>query len=520
MKKNFNINISGIIFHIDDDAYDKLNQYLQQLKRYFDAQEGGAEIVNDIEARIAELLAEKMTDKKQVVTIEDVTQIIEVMGAPQDMQDDDQDHSEPSDTPYERPKRLYRDPDNKIIGGIGGGMAAYFNIDPIWFRLAFVLSFFVVGPLAYIVFWIAIPMARTTSEKLEMRGKRVNINNIENSVREEVKEVGENLNKYTQQAKNHFRTNKNRYKETGSTVSKGVGEILKFGVRLLAIFSGILILIIGLTFVTAIILLLLAPDFPLIFTDGIPFPFHVPSFLDAFLTSGLSFTLSLLGTLILVGLPLIGLIVLGLRMIIGPRMNTGQFGSTALIVWLIALFTTTASAFFTAKHFTISERQRETVAELTVKDQPYTFSIKNGQNLPNSYQHTKYIFKNMESQNMDIRHNFRGIPGISFQHTTDSVISVEMITSAYGFNERDALQKCDRISYGVQIINNQVILDPFFSIPKEDKFRGQDLSIRVYLPDGANIRIDESLDDIANPWFLDANKVYVMENEKLTKNNN
>ena len=124
MKKSLNININGIIFHIDEDAYEKLNAYLERLKKHFSQQEGGGEVVNDIEARIAELLREKMDENKQVVTIEDIDEIIRKLGEPAEMMDDEEQEEKPPRFNFDQPKRLYRDPENKIIGGVGGGMGA------------------------------------------------------------------------------------------------------------------------------------------------------------------------------------------------------------------------------------------------------------------------------------------------------------------------------------------------------------------------------------------------------------
>ncbi|MEA3504527.1 MAG: PspC domain-containing protein, partial [Bacteroidota bacterium] len=202
MKKNFTINIKGIIFNIDDDAFDKLNDYLNRLKQHFSTQESGEDVVSDIEARIAELLQERINDKKQVITIEDIEQIIKILGEPYEMDENEAEEEKPSHSSFRpKTKQLFRDPDNRIIGGVGGGLGTYFNTDPLWFRLLFVASFFATGPLTYLIFWIAVPLARTTSDRLNMKGKKINIDNIEKSVKEEVKNVSESFNNYTGKAK-------------------------------------------------------------------------------------------------------------------------------------------------------------------------------------------------------------------------------------------------------------------------------------------------------------------------------
>jgi len=188
MKKTVSINISGIIFHIDDDAYERLNRYLNSIKRHFSKMDGRDELVTDIESRIAELLQEKIQDTKQVISIEDINQVISMMGEPAEM-DEDTD-TEPVRShktySYSRAKRLYRDPDGNMISGVSNGLAAYFNIDPVWFRILFIGTLFFggAGLIAYIILWIIVPEAITTAEKLEMRGEPVNGSNIERSIRD------------------------------------------------------------------------------------------------------------------------------------------------------------------------------------------------------------------------------------------------------------------------------------------------------------------------------------------------
>ena len=139
MKKTLTVNLGGTVYHIDDDAYRLLDDYLANLKHFFRKQEGAEEIVNDIEIRIAELFAEKVSAGKQVITIADVEEIIARVGKPEDFGVSD-DESEPhkkeqtasSGQGYTRTttaRRLFRDPDNKLLGGVASGLAAYFDWD-------------------------------------------------------------------------------------------------------------------------------------------------------------------------------------------------------------------------------------------------------------------------------------------------------------------------------------------------------------------------------------------------------
>lgn len=209
MKKTVTINLSGIIFHIDEDAYGRLNSYLNRLRKHFGRTEGNEEIIADIESRIAELLQEKLANNKQVITIADVEEVIELMGEPYEMEEETAPREKSG---RRRPKKLYRDPDNSMIAGICGGLAAYFNIDPIWFRAIFLISIFIggTGILVYLIMWILVPNANTTAEKLEMRGEPVNISNIERSIRDEFDNVKDKFNDFTNGAKESFKKKKPR----------------------------------------------------------------------------------------------------------------------------------------------------------------------------------------------------------------------------------------------------------------------------------------------------------------------
>ena len=185
MKITENINLAGLIFTIDQDALLKLQNYLNSIERYFAIKEEGKEVVADIEGRIAELFETKINKSKEVIVIEDVNQIIGIMGMPEEFMNEAQTESKNSASYTEGgTKRLYRSYDDKVIGGVCGGLAAYFNIDPVIFRLIFVLAlFFSIGFLIYIILWIVLPEARTFAQKLEMKGYRVSVSTIHENVK-------------------------------------------------------------------------------------------------------------------------------------------------------------------------------------------------------------------------------------------------------------------------------------------------------------------------------------------------
>jgi phage shock protein C len=212
MKRTLTANISGIVFHIDEDAYEKLSRYLDNIRRHFSTDEGCEEIISGIEGRIAEMFQEKIRDQRQVITLENVREVISQLGEPEQISGEEPGESKQASGAASAPfaekgsKRLYRDPDDKYIGGVCGGLGAFFQVDPTWIRLLFIIGIFAgFGILLYLILWIVIPRARTTAEKLEMRGEKVNLSNIERSIKEDLHDIKQNLRDLSEETKDAFK---------------------------------------------------------------------------------------------------------------------------------------------------------------------------------------------------------------------------------------------------------------------------------------------------------------------------
>jgi phage shock protein PspC (stress-responsive transcriptional regulator) len=193
MKITVSINLGGYSFNIDEDAYAELKRYLKNLELHFAGEESSTEILSDIETRMAELFRTKLTNYKQVIDIGDVNQVITVLGTPEDISD--------NEGPTVRDKfsspgyhRMYRDTDHRVIGGVCAGIAAYWDIE-LWLVrvIFFILAMMGVGFLIYLILYIVLPEAKTTAEKIAMKGNPVNIHNIKNSVKQEFDTVRKNM---------------------------------------------------------------------------------------------------------------------------------------------------------------------------------------------------------------------------------------------------------------------------------------------------------------------------------------
>lgn len=208
MNQTLTVNISGMVFHIEVDAYDTLKNYLNKIKSYFNNSEEREEIMLDIESRIAELFSGMMSEKNQVITATDVEQVISVMGKPEQYISEDEEQTQEfiNESNVKGDKKLFRNVDDRMLGGVCSGLGAYIGVDTVWVRLFFVAALFLgFGFLTYIILWIVMPEAKTASDKLKMKGEPINIQNIGKKFEEEANKVSDNLknvdtNKFSKKA--------------------------------------------------------------------------------------------------------------------------------------------------------------------------------------------------------------------------------------------------------------------------------------------------------------------------------
>jgi len=210
MNKTVTINLGGIVFHIEETAFKILQVYLDSLKEHFKDSEDKEEIIHDIEYRLAEMFQQKSKAEKQVITEKDVEETVAVMGSPKDFdveEDATEDAKETSDKSFYAPssksrKRFYRNSDDKVLGGVCSGVSAYFDIDPIWLRLLFVIVLFMGGTgfFIYFVLWVIMPEAKTRAQKIEMQGDKVSVENIEKSIKDEMDNLKKNFENLKEEA--------------------------------------------------------------------------------------------------------------------------------------------------------------------------------------------------------------------------------------------------------------------------------------------------------------------------------
>ncbi|HXC03426.1 MAG TPA: PspC domain-containing protein, partial [Bacteroidia bacterium] len=350
MNKTVTINISGIIFHIEEDAYDKLSKYLTTIKGYFRETEGRDEIVSDIESRIAEMLQGKVSAQKQVVLMSDVDQVIAIMGKPEEFAGEagEEQHqtgasSSSTEQAYDgKRRRIFRDPDDKVLGGVCSGIAHYFGTDPLWLRLALGISFFVFGFgfFLYPLLWIIIPQAKTTAEKLEMKGETVNINNIHKTFTDEMDELKKRMQDLKNEASNlGTPEGKEKIRRGAGRLGSFLEEFFRMIGKIIGKFFAALFIIIGVTFLIS----LLASVFGY-HTQNMHFGFNdsgtnmsFRELFHMFFSDEQNYLLAFIAVFLLLGIPFLMLIYHGIRIMFSLGKSNKIFRFTAAILWTSGL---------------------------------------------------------------------------------------------------------------------------------------------------------------------------------------
>lgn len=499
MKKTLTININGIIFHIDEDAYEMLSNYLERIKGYFTKAEGGDEIVADIEARIAEMLQQKISDSKQVIIIDDVEEVIKIMGKPEEIGADN--NSQEHKKVYERhtTKRLFRDPDNKVIGGVCSGIAAYFNIDPVWIRIAFIIAlfFFGSGPLLYLILWIVIPEARTTAEKLEMRGEPINISNIEKAINAEISHLKSKLKDLKNEAKDSYKTNATKIRQStaGERFADFILTLLKYTIRFVAIFIGIIFIILGIFLITGFITSFFRSDEIIwISTMGVS-NFSIPYFMNLIVESSGQITLAVIGLILFIGIPLIMLIYNGIKLVFGIKTKIRFVGISAFSLWFAGFILCIVVAVSTLNNFSYKSVKTDKIALSSPTDNMLKVYVKSNPHIDSLSEYKSEFMHGKWNMISDHEKTLRfGIPELMVVKSNNDLFQMIIYSSAKGNKKDEAEMHIRNIKFNYIQNDTALILDPYFTIPEKEKWRAQDIRIILKVPVWKGIFLSNSVE--------------------------
>lgn len=345
MKKTLTINLNNTVFHIDEDAYETLQNYLEELKSHFAGETDCDEILRDVEARICELFNERIRFGLQVITLPNVEEIINMMGQPSDygtVADDTDEAKTESETQaeeasagpapqsekaYRGRKRLYRDKENGMIGGVAAGLAAYLNIDVTWIRVLMLIFTIITSGsmfLIYMILWIITPSADSAAQKLEMRGIDPTIENISSFIKE-------NAEKVAHEAREAVRSPKNRnfLISLRDLFLEVVRFVVKFVVAILGVGFGCL----GMLIIIPLLMVLAA----LIFNSGQIFPIFFPYVSNLAFADWTQMPFFVTSTLIVISVPLLVLCYVVIQKAFKLPSIPKAMRWILFIIWCIAL---------------------------------------------------------------------------------------------------------------------------------------------------------------------------------------
>jgi phage shock protein PspC (stress-responsive transcriptional regulator) len=501
-----------MFFHIDEDAYQKLSRYFDAVKRSL-SPDGREEIMKDIESRIAELFQERIQNEKQVVSLIEIDAVIGIMGQPEDYKIDEEaaqsiDYSIPS-----KAKKLYRDKENSIIGGVASGFGHYLNIDPVWIRLLFVIivvAGFGSPILIYLILLVIIPVAKTTSQKLEMKGEPITISNIERKVKEGIDDIAEKFNKIDSQK---FTEN------TRQGIHKTSTSIGKLFTTLFGLFTKIIGGIIVLFSSIALIGFCVASVF-MIFSANMPDNFilnHIKT------PIGLETPIWIQGILMLLvfGIPFFFILLLGLKLLVNHMKSIGAIAKyTLLATWIIALGIAISLGINEASQLAFEGKSVQKQELIINPTDTLLIKFKNNDFYSKNVFHETDFRITQDEKNKEIIYSNN--VSIEIMETESPITYLQVEKLAKGKSADDARKRAEKIKYGFKIDGNVLQLNNYLIAAVEDQFRGQEIALYLYLPKGTHFKTDKNFysydisnDDFFNLHFSSSDYIYRVDLEKV-----
>lgn len=512
MKKTINIHLGGMPFIIDEDAYNLLHNYIDSLKAKFTDENERNEIIADIEARVAEVFSNRL-DKRQVVDENDVNFIIAQLGKPEDIAGASE--SEPTTQSQQQTtntnktftprgeKKLFRDTDNSLLGGVISGLCQYFGYsEPIWARLIFALFlWFSFGTfiLVYFILWLLVPEAKTRAEKLQMRGEPVTIDTLE-------KEMRETMNRTT-----------DMFNRTVKDDNIG-GKIITI---LLLLLKGFLKIVAVIIFLVCIFILIafLAAVFGF---SMLGLPAFAP-LTQLFVDSHFTYIIALVAGILVVGIPLFSVMYSSAKFVLSNKVERNkQVSITLTILWIASLLTLFVIGGNAMENFDQKETAREKLSIIQPQGNAlYIASMEDSTSEPFFASSNVGVNGIKRSENGFVF----GTVEFELQPSKDSLFHIEKVISAHGKSKADARKTISLINYRYAQTDSTVSLSPNIEVFKNAKFRKQEVKNVIYVPAGKKLVFaDENLTDfnIGDETFYAGelpHKAFVVKDGKIVCEN-
>jgi len=479
MNKTTNIHLAQTLFFLDENAYSLLKNYLEKLERLFKNTEGAKDILEDIEVRIAELFTELKKDNLYVISVADVEQVIETLGTPEDLAGEE----EPTETSsqYNGSKKLFRDPDDRFLGGVAGGLSHYVGLDSAWIRLIMLILFFSsVGGvvLVYILLWILIPEAKTTADKLMMKGEPVNVSTIKKKIKEEIDQVGDKVKDVD------YENLGNQLKKKSKDFSDLLLKLARGLVKLLTLLIGVFLL-----FMSSIVMLVIFISTVV----GSAFSAMVPKEIMQFGLS-LDIPVFILGffALLIVGIPFIFLFTLGLQLLSQNKSVMSRLSKLVLLgLWILSLITLMVFGVIESKSFAINAKSTQNI----VWKQQTQDTLKIYLNEDHKYRETVTVFnqftlvENESGEKYRLDNNIR----LLITESKDNTLAMTIEKNAKGWSQSKASKTTEVIDYNLDYYDNKLMIDDFWLSPLNHKNNPESVRLNLSVPEGKYLFIDNDL---------------------------
>lgn len=493
MNKTIIININGIVFHIEEDAYEILKAYMTDVKRHFLNSADSLEITTDIENRIAEMFSELLgREHKQVIVETDVKAVINQMGTVADFENAEEEATTPGSNQnafnYTGGTRtLFRDPDDHLVAGVCAGLGNYFNITAVWVRLAFALSAFFggVGVILYLILWIILPKAITRSERMAMKGEKLTLQGFKNNLEEEMSAVKEHLNNFQNEAKPliyKFRDFVGDFFYHLGRFFNGTGRVI---IKVLGILTLLGFFAMAIAMVISFVMILFWNTGPVNM-----FPFSV--------IDNEYFNWICISVFLISFIPILAIILLILKAIFNTQSISRSSAMVMLTIWLFAIGMGTYYGTKVGKGFRASASFTQTLPLVKSSNNTYYLKLNN----------IKYL-TGEDSARLDIQTNFKGTLNIDdedFEHAEPGNVSIRIEKSdvdypvlvqtyrSKGSNYDNALFNARGTRYMFTQQDSVLKFDERLQRQSGTSWHDQEISMILKVPMNAVVVIDEEID--------------------------
>jgi phage shock protein PspC (stress-responsive transcriptional regulator) len=501
MKKTIDIHLAGLRFSLDEDAYQRLQAYLRALESQLAQTVGKEEILADIEGRIAELFSASLHAGKQVVTLAEVDTVISTMGAPEEFAEEGAEGGrvagdwQPLDAEESNKKRLFRDADDRVVGGVASGLAAYFEVDPVVVRLLWAASIFLggLGVWLYLIMWVVVPPARTTADRLRMRGEKVNWKNIQKTVEDELNGVADRVDRFARGEK----WGQSRGARAVSDAVHSLGQILVYILRFLAKFVGGLFIAISIAIGIALTVVVFGRGITI--NGAVIEPEQLNPFLELFAPSGLSSTTIVVLTLMLLLGPVVGIFTVGARILFGlPGRHSGlrAAGWFATVVSVVAVIVASFWGVRTAHEF--EEESIVTETQSLPEGRTNWRVITHFTSINAAEAHLRFDDEESDGEWIFTKNRlYTNLVDFTVDPTPSSRAYVVVERIAHGASGRVARERAQKIEYKLDVKDDGTLdLNSLVGVVRSDKFRGQRVKVTLHLPVGHTVFLDPSSMDL------------------------